>query len=60
MPEYPNNQDSQIVENISISPENKAYSGVRRIALISTVILIILILITLLYLNGKSLYEHGL
>ncbi|HCC06194.1 TPA: hypothetical protein DEP94_02470 [Candidatus Nomurabacteria bacterium] len=41
-------------------PENNAYSKLRRIALISTIILILLILAYLLYLNGKSLYEHGL
>jgi len=41
-------------------PENNAYLKLRRIALISTVVLILVILAYLLYLNGKSLYEHGL
>lgn len=43
-----------------ILPENSAYFKLRRTALISTIVLIVVILITLLYLNGKSLYEHGL
>lgn len=47
-------------KTLTILPENNAYFKLRRTALISTVFLVILIIITLLYLNGKSLYEHGL
>ncbi|MEI6810522.1 MAG: hypothetical protein WCK60_00545 [Candidatus Nomurabacteria bacterium] len=47
-------------ETLTVLPENNAYFKLRRVALISTVILVIVIIIILLYLNGKSLYEHGL
>lgn len=53
--------DYELAEEAATTlPENNAYFRLRRTALISSVILIIMILITLLYLNGKSLYEHGL
>lgn len=57
------------MEEINKSPENislnesapeKNYIKLRRIALTFTIILITLIIISLLYLNGKSLYENGL
>lgn len=60
------NQETQInnevieQENVVTYPENSAYFKLRRTALVSTIVLIVVILITLLYLNGKSLYEHGL
>lgn len=47
-------------ETLTVSPENNAYFKLRRTALISTIFLVIFIFIALLYLNGKSLYEHGL
>lgn len=63
-----NNQNVGDVNKVTIeeippsfpAPENNAYLKLRRTALISTVILIILILASLLYLNGQSLYENGL
>lgn len=50
------------IDNISLGeniPE-KNYLKIRRMALILTIILIVVIIISLLYLNGKSLYDNGL
>ncbi len=46
-------------QNSSGVPGN-AYFKLRKIALILTVVLIVIVLISLLYLNGKSLYDNGL
>ena len=47
-------------EALTVLPENNAYFRLRRTALLSTIFLVIFIFIILLYLNGRSLYEHGL
>ncbi len=47
------------VSTVAPQPE-KSYVKLRRAALVLTIVLIVVILISLLYLNGKSLYEHGL
>lgn len=66
MADYSSNQNTKINDegykqvDVSTFSEKGNYSKLRRTALISTIVLIIVILITLLYLNGKSLYEHGL
>ncbi len=53
--------DEELAEEaLTALPENNAYFKLRRMALLSTIFLVILIFIILLYLNGKSLYEHGL
>lgn len=37
-----------------------AYIRLRRVALLGTLVLVVILVIALLYINGKSLYDHGL
>lgn len=43
-----------------VAPPEKTYLKLRRTALILTIVLILVIIVALLYLNGKSLYDNGL
>lgn len=41
-------------------PHKNAYVTLRRIALFTTILFIVAVLVVLLYMNGKSLYDNGL
>ena len=55
-------EKAQVQENApSISTNGTtAYVRLRRVALVGTLVLIVILVIALLYINGKSLYDHGL
>lgn len=42
------------------NPPKNAYVTLRRLAIVSTLFLMLAVLFTLLYFNGKSLYDNGL
>ena len=60
VPQSQSASSAEVSPTPDTQPEHNAYIKLRRIALIATAVLIFVILLTLLYLNGKSLYDHGL